>query len=60
MGQCRERIDGKTVLVSSDTVPQPVAVRFAWAWNPPVNLYNKDGFPAVPFRTQDWPVTPTL
>lgn len=54
----RAQIDGKEVLVWSDTVPQPVAVRFAWAWNPPVNLYNKDGFPAVPFRTQDWPVTP--
>jgi sialate O-acetylesterase len=49
-------IDGDTVVVSSDTVTTPVAVRYAWADNPANNLYNKDGLPAVPFRTDDWPV----
>ena len=48
-------MDGNSVVVSSDEVPNPVAVRFAWASNPALNLYNKDGFPAVPFRTDDWP-----
>ncbi len=48
------RIDGDTVVVSSDKVAQPVAVRYAWADNPECNLYNKDGLPASPFRTDDW------
>ena len=51
------QIDGDTVLVSSDQVPQPVAVRYAWADNPDTcNLYNKEGLPASPFRTDDWPI----
>ncbi|MPR33650.1 sialate O-acetylesterase [Salmonirosea aquatica] len=46
--------DGK-VIVSSAMVPDPVAVRFGWA-NSPLdnNLFNADGLPAVPFRTDDW------
>ncbi len=48
-------IDGNTVVVSSDQVPAPVAVRYGWANNPPCNLYNKEGLPASPFRTDDWP-----
>lgn len=47
-------IDGETVVVRSDKVARPVAVRYAWAHNPPTNLYNKAGLPAVPFRTDDW------
>jgi sialate O-acetylesterase len=39
------------VLVSSPRVPAPVYVRFGWANYPVVNLWNKDGLPAVPFRT---------
>ena len=49
-------IDGTSVVVSSKQVPAPAAVRFAWANNPALNLYNKAGFPAVPFRTDDWPL----
>ena len=46
------RIDGNTVVVSSDSVTKPVAVRYAWADNPDrANLYNKEGLPAAPFRT---------
>lgn len=48
-------IVGNKVVVSSEQVPMPVAVRYAWADNPDCNLYNKDGFPASPFRTDDWP-----
>ena len=52
--RAQAKIDGNDVLVSSGRVPAPVAVRYAWAQNPEVNLYNKEGFPAVPFRTADW------
>jgi sialate O-acetylesterase len=45
------KIVGDTVVVSSDKVEKPAAVRYAWADNPICNLYNKDGLPAVPFRT---------
>ena len=38
-------------------VPTPVAVRYAWADNPACNLYSKDGLPATPFRTDDFPLT---
>jgi sialate O-acetylesterase len=48
-------VDGKTVVVSSDKVAKPVAVRYAWADNPECSLYNKEGLPASPFRTDDWP-----
>jgi sialate O-acetylesterase len=49
------RIDGETVVVSSPQVAEPVAVRYAWADNPVVSLYNAEGLPASPFRTDDWP-----
>lgn len=45
------KIDGETVVVSSPKVEKPAAVRYAWADNPDCNLYNKEGFPASPFRT---------
>ncbi|MHB9131339.1 MAG: sialate O-acetylesterase [Armatimonadota bacterium] len=44
-------LDGETVVVSSPKVPQPTMVRYGWADNPLCNLYNRDGLPAVPFRT---------
>ena len=44
-----------TVVVESPQVKQPVAVRYAWAEFPLCNLYNKEGFAASPFRTDDWP-----
>ncbi len=49
------KIEGNSVVVSSAGVARPVAVRYAWANNPVCNLYNKDGLPASPFRTDDWP-----
>lgn len=47
-------IEGDKIVVYSDQVEAPVAVRFAWANNPDVNLYNREGLPASPFRTDDW------
>jgi len=47
-------IDGDTVVVSSDQVAAPVAVRYGWADNPACNLYNAAGLPASPFRTDTW------
>jgi sialate O-acetylesterase len=49
------KIEGEEVLVRSPEVPLPVAVRYGWADNPDVNLYNKKGLPAAPFRSDDWP-----
>ena len=47
-------IVGETIVVSSSQVSKPVAVRFGWADCPEVNLWNKDGLPASPFRTDDF------
>lgn len=49
------KIDGNTVLVWSEKVPAPVAVRYAWADNPTCNLANGAGLPASPFKTDDFP-----
>ncbi|MCK5463485.1 MAG: beta galactosidase jelly roll domain-containing protein [Bacteroidales bacterium] len=52
----RAFIKGDKVFVYSEKVKQPVAVRYGWADNPAdVNLYNMEGLPASPFRTDDWP-----
>jgi len=51
------KIERNKVIVWSDKVPKPVAVRYAWANTPDCNLYNKEGLPAAPFRTDDWAQT---
>jgi sialate O-acetylesterase len=48
------QIDGQTMIVHSEKVNQPVAVRYAWAMNPRCNLYNRAALPASPFRSDDW------
>jgi len=50
----KARIADDKVIVFSDTVPEPVAVRYDWASNPTGNLVNVAGLPASPFRTDDW------
>lgn len=51
-----EIVDQHMVKIYSDKVPNPVAVRYGWADNPDkVNLYNYEGLPTDPFRTDDWP-----
>jgi sialate O-acetylesterase len=47
------RIEGATVTVSSASIPNPVFVRYAWADNPDCNLYNREGLPALPFRSRE-------
>lgn len=48
------KIDGKSLTVSSPKVAEPVAVRYAWHTNPCLSLFNKEGLPASPFRTDQW------
>jgi len=48
------RIEDNKVIVSSDKVDTPVAVRYAWSDNPVCNLVNSEGLPAIPFRTDGW------
>ena len=52
------KIVGNTVVISCPELINPVAVRYAWAMNPSQRnlLYNKEGIPASPFRTDDWPL----
>jgi sialate O-acetylesterase len=49
------QIDGGSVVVRSDSVSKPIAVRYAWANNPACPLFNAEGLPAPPFRTDTWP-----
>jgi sialate O-acetylesterase len=49
------KIEGDKVIVWHEDVLNPVAVRYAWADNPDeANLYNEEGLPAAPFRTDEW------
>ncbi len=52
------KIEKGSIVLSSPEVKKPVAARYAWAMNPSKRnlLYNKEGFPASPFRTDDWPL----
>ena len=48
-------IDGNSIVVHSPEVPEPLAVRYAWSDAAEPNLFNEEGLPASPFRTDDWP-----
>ena len=51
----KAEIVGEDIVLSCSEVEKPVAVRYGWADNPEdLNLYNLEGLPAVPFRTDDW------
>ncbi|CAI8361254.1 MAG: Uncharacterised protein [Opitutia bacterium UBA7350] len=50
------RIEGNTVVISSNNVAKPIAVRYGWKKIPEVNLYNREGLPASPFRTDAPPI----
>lgn len=50
----KARIDGYKVIVWNEDIPHPAYVRYAWADNPDgANLFNKEGLPASPFRTDE-------
>ena len=50
----KAKIEGDNVVVWSDEIAEPKFVRYAWADNPfGANLYNKEGLPASPFRTDE-------
>jgi sialate O-acetylesterase len=51
----KAEIKGNQVEITSDSVAKPVAIRYGWAKYPECNLYNKEGLPASPFRTDRWP-----
>jgi sialate O-acetylesterase len=50
-------IQGDKVVVTHFDIAEPVAVRYGWADYPVVNLWNKNGLPASPFRTDSFPLT---
>jgi len=50
-------IEGDKVIVSSSEISAPTAVRYGWADFPVVNLFNQQGLPATPFRTDNWQMT---
>jgi sialate O-acetylesterase len=52
----KAQIENDKVVVSSPEISNPVAVRYGWADYPVVNLFNKEGLPASPFRTDDFPM----
>ena len=49
----RAVIDGDSIVVSADSVKKPAAVRYGWENGAEPNLFNKEGLPASPFRTDD-------
>jgi sialate O-acetylesterase len=51
----RAEVQGNKVVVWSESVESPAAVRYGWDFAPECNLYNAAGLPASPFRTDDWP-----
>ncbi|MEI2274320.1 9-O-acetylesterase [Sphingobacterium sp. ML3W] len=48
----RAHIEGNKIIVQADQIINPVFVRYAWSNNPDVNLFNKEGLPAVPFSNE--------
>ena len=54
LSRCEDR--RQPVLVSSDQVTAPIAVRYAWSDNPVCNVYSRDGLPLTPFRSDDFPM----
>jgi sialate O-acetylesterase len=53
-------IEGETVVVTSDEVKNPAAVRYAFYNTDEPNLFNKEGLPASSFRTDDWKIITEL
>jgi len=47
-------LEGNSVVLTCEDITWPVAVRYGWADNADSNLFNQDGLPASPFRTDNW------
>ena len=47
-------VNGNTIRVRNKDVKQPVAVRYAFSNTAIGNVFNKEGLPVTPFRTDDW------
>ncbi|HWZ14737.1 MAG TPA: sialate O-acetylesterase [Mucilaginibacter sp.] len=56
--QAKAEINGNKIVVYSDEVTSPIAVRYGWANVPDVNLYNEEDLPASPFRTDNFKELP--
>ena len=52
--QATASIKGRTVVLRSESIKNPVACRYGFAGKPTVNLVNGDNLPAYPFKTDDW------
>lgn len=48
------KIDGEKIIVWSENVPNPAAVRYSWSNTSGATLFNKEGLPASSFRTDNW------
>jgi len=48
------KVIGNTVFLTAKEVPHPVAIRYGFADNPDLSIFNKEALPASPFRTDDW------
>ena len=53
------KIDGDQITLTHPKITAPLSVRYAWADHPEVNLVDSAGLPALPFRTDDWPLSTT-
>ena len=53
--EAKAEVRGDHVIVTAPGVPRPAAVRYGWMKYPTCNLFNKEGLPATPFRTDNWP-----
>ena len=54
--EAQVEIDGDKLILSHENVPEPIAARYAFSNVSEGNLFNKEGLPASPFRTDDWPI----
>jgi len=52
--EAQAKIVDNTIEIWSDSISNPVSVRYAWAGNPVCNVYSKSGLPMTPFRTDNW------
>jgi sialate O-acetylesterase len=50
----KAEIKGNKIIVYNENIEKPIAVRYGWANNPGGSLFNKEGLPAIPFRTDNW------